>query len=47
MKCTKCQSEHHIKNEIIKGRQRYKRKDCGNNFTLDILKLLKKRKKAI
>jgi transposase-like protein len=35
MKCTKCQSGHYVKNGIIRGRQRYKCKDCGNNFTLD------------
>jgi hypothetical protein len=29
MKCPKCGSEHHCKNGIVKGRQRYKCKKCN------------------
>lgn len=33
MNCKKCHSEKHVKNGFDKGKQRYKCKDCGYNFT--------------
>ncbi len=35
MKCPKCNSENNIKAGIVKGKQRYKCKDCGYNFTVE------------
>ena len=35
MKCSKCQSENNVKNGIVRNVQRYKCKECGNNFTID------------
>jgi transposase-like protein len=29
MNCTKCNSEKNVKSGIIKGKQRFKFKDCG------------------
>ena len=34
MDCPKCGSEKHTKNGIIKGRQRYKCKQCRYNYTV-------------
>jgi Transposase and inactivated derivatives len=45
MKCSKCQSEHHVKNGIIRGVQRYKCKECGNNFSIDYSQVIEKEKK--
>ena len=36
MKCPNCISERKVKSGIIKERQRYKCKDCGCNFTVEI-----------
>jgi len=36
MKCTKCNSENKVKNGIIKGIQRYKCKECGFNYTVEL-----------
>lgn len=36
MKCAKCKSEKSTKNGILKGVQRYKCKECGFNFTVEI-----------
>ena len=33
MKCVKCESENSCKNGLISGKQRYKCKNCGYNFT--------------
>ena len=35
MDCPKCGSETRIKNGIVKGRQRYQCKECGNNYTVE------------
>ena len=35
MKCTKCGSEHSVKNGKHHDRQRYKCKECGYQFTLE------------
>jgi transposase-like protein len=35
MKCPKCGSEHHCKNGIVKGRQRYKCKKCNYCYTVE------------
>ena len=35
MKCSKCGSDHSVKNGIHLGRQRYKCKECGYQFTLE------------
>jgi transposase-like protein len=45
MKCSKCQSEHHVKNGIVRGVQRYKCKECGNNFSIDYSQVVEKEKK--
>ena len=37
MKCSKCQSEHNVKNGIVRSVQRYKCKECGSNFSIDYL----------
>ena len=37
MKCSKCQSENNVKNGTVRNIQRYKCKECGNNFTIDYL----------
>jgi transposase-like protein len=36
MKCPKCSCEESVKSGIIKGRQRYKCKECGCNYTVAI-----------
>jgi len=35
MKCPKCQSEKHVKDGIVKGKQRYKCKDCSFRYTVE------------
>lgn len=45
MKCSECQSEDNVKNSIVRGIQRYKCKDCGNNFSIDYLQVAEKEKK--
>ncbi len=35
MKCSKCASENKVKNGLVKGRQRYRCKDCGNNYSIE------------
>ena len=35
MKCSKCTSENKIKNGFVKGRQRYRCKNCGNNYSVE------------
>jgi transposase-like protein len=45
MKCSKCQSERSVKNGIIRGNQRYKCKECGNNFSIDYAQVAEKDKK--
>jgi len=35
MNCPKCKSEERVKNGIIKGRQRYKCRDCSYNYTVE------------
>ena len=35
MDCPKCKSTNFIKNGIVSGRQRYKCKHCGNNYTVE------------
>jgi transposase-like protein len=36
MNCTKCNSVKNVKSGIIKCKQRFKCKDCGCNFTVEI-----------
>jgi transposase-like protein len=45
MQCPKCQSEKSTKNGIVRERQRYKCKDCGNNYTFDYSYFAEKEKK--
>ena len=45
MKCPKCQSEEKVKNGLVRGRQRYKCKACGNNFSIDYSIVAEKDKK--
>jgi transposase-like protein len=45
MRRTKCQSEHNVKNGIIRERQRYKCKACGHNYTYDYSYFAEKEKK--
>jgi transposase-like protein len=45
MKCSKCQSEHHVKNGIVRGVQRYKCKECGRNFSIDYSQVVEKEKR--
>lgn len=35
MNCPKCKSGNKVKNGIVRGLQRYRCKDCGNNFTVE------------
>lgn len=35
MKCPKCQSEQYVKDGIVKGKQRYKCKDCSFRYTVE------------
>lgn len=35
MDCPKCKSSSFVKNGIVSGRQRYKCKSCGNNYTVE------------
>ncbi len=35
MKCIKCNSQESVKNGIIRGRQRFKCKNCGYNYTVE------------
>jgi transposase-like protein len=36
MNCPKCTGERKVKSGIIKGRQRYRCKECGCNYTVEI-----------
>ena len=36
MRCPKCLCEKGIKSGLIKGKQRYKCKDCGCNYTVEL-----------
>jgi transposase-like protein len=36
MNCPKCNCSKRVKSGLIKGRQRYKCKDCGCNYTVEI-----------
>ena len=33
VQCKQCQSSHFVKNGIVRGKARYRCKDCGCNFT--------------
>src|SRR3982751_1651899 len=33
LRCKRCGGEEHVKNGLMKGLQRYRRKGCGLNFT--------------
>ena len=33
LRCKRCGSEHHVKNGLMRTKQRYLCKDCGLNFT--------------
>ena len=35
MDCPRCSSEHHIKDGIVKGRQRYQCKECQYRYTVE------------
>jgi transposase-like protein len=43
MKSTKCNSEKNVKSWIIKGRQRFKCKEYGCNFTVELKSTAKPR----
>lgn len=43
--CPKCQSENSVKNGVLKGRQRFKCKNCGCNYTLTYQENAEKEKK--
>ena len=45
MKCPRCQLEDKVKNGIVKGRQRHKCENCGNNYTFDYSYFAEKEKK--
>jgi len=45
MRCSKCQSEQNVKNGFVGGIQRYKCKECGNNFSIDYSQVVEKEKK--
>jgi transposase len=45
MKCPKCKSESHVRNGLIKGRQRCDCKGCGCNCTAGYEQVLEKEKK--
>ena len=45
MRCSKCKSEHSVKNGFMKGTQRYKCKECGCNYTVDYSVIAEKEKK--
>ena len=45
MKCPNCQSEHSVKNGIVRRRQRYKCKVCATNYTFDYAYFAEKEKK--
>jgi transposase-like protein len=45
MQCSKCQSEDNVKNGLIKGKQRFLCKSCGNNFTVDYSQIIAREKK--
>lgn len=45
MKCPICQSEQNVKNGIVRNTQRYKCKQCGNNYTIDYSQYAEKEKK--
>jgi transposase-like protein len=50
MKCPKCSCEKSVKSGKIKGRQRYKCKECGCNYTVELkstAKPLSLKKKAL
>ena len=36
MECSKCKSSRHVKNGHVHGLQRYKCKDCGRCFTVEL-----------
>ncbi|OAV72843.1 Transposase [Bacteroidales bacterium Barb6] len=36
MNCPKCSRERRVKSGILKGRQRYKCKECGCNYTVEL-----------
>jgi transposase-like protein len=36
MNCPKCTCEKRVKSGIVKGRQRYKCKECGCNYTVEL-----------
>ena len=36
MKCPKCSCEKSVKSGVVKDRQRYKCKDCGCNYTVEL-----------
>ena len=42
MKCSKYQSEQHVKNGIVRSVQRYKCKECGCNFSIDYSQVTEK-----
>ena len=35
MDCPKCKSRHHVKDGIVRGKQRYRCKDCGYRYTVE------------
>jgi transposase-like protein len=50
MKCPKCSSEEKVKSGFTKGKQRYKCKNCGCNYSVEIkstAKPLSKKKQAL
>ena len=45
MKCPNCKKEKSVKNGIIKGKQRFKCKECGCNYTVGYAEVSEKEKK--
>ena len=45
MKCPNCKNEKSVKNGIIKGKQRFKCKECGCNYTVGHAEVSEKEKK--
>jgi transposase-like protein len=43
MTCSKCSSERRVKSGIVRGRQRYKCKDCGCNYSVELKSTAKPR----
>ncbi|MDR1199352.1 MAG: hypothetical protein LBK94_10165 [Prevotellaceae bacterium] len=47
MKCPKCKSESHVRNGLIKGKQRFRCRQCGFNYTVGYDQISEKEKKRM